>query len=143
MDRRSAVQVALVLAATASLTACATGGMLRSANVTNVELSSANYRVLARDVSGEASAGYLLGVSASTGQDIGTVALIRVQGDGQLYKHAIESLWEEFEAEHGPVAGRALALVNIRHDVDCLNALGLYTRARMWVRADVVEFVTP
>jgi hypothetical protein len=117
--------------------------MLRSANVTNVELSSANYRVLARDVSGEASAGYLLGVSASTGQDIGTVALIRVQGDGQLYKHAIESLWEEFEAEHGPVAGRALALVNIRHDVDCLNALGLYTRARMWVRADVVEFVTP
>jgi hypothetical protein len=143
MHRRSAGQIALVLLAAGSLAACATGGVLRSTNVTNVELASANYKVVARDVSGEAAAGYLFGASASRGQDIGTVALIRVKGDGQLYKHALEDLWAAFEAEHGPVTGRALALVNIRHDVDCLNVLGIYTQARMWVRADVVEFVKP
>jgi hypothetical protein len=143
MRRRSAVEIALVFLAAASFTACASGGVLRSTNVTNVELASANYKLVARDLSGEAAAGYLFGASASSGQDTGTVALIRVKGDGQLYRHAIENLWQEFEATHGPVEGRALALVNIRHDVDCLNVLGLYTQARMWVRADVVEFIAP
>lgn len=143
MQRRSLTRVAVVLAAAASLGACATGSVLRSSNLTNVQLSSANYKVVAIDVSGEAKAGYLFGFSASGGQEVHTLALFRVEGDGQLYKRAIEDLWAGFEDRYGPVEGRALALVNIRHDVDCTNALGLYTQARMWVRADVVEFVNP
>jgi hypothetical protein len=142
MRRRSMMWIAVVILAAASLTACATGGTLRSTNLTNVGLSSDNYRVIAKDVSGEASAGYLFGFSAASGQQITTLALIRVEGDGQLYKHALEELWASFEEEHGPAEGRALALVNIRHDADCTNVVGIFTKARMWVRADVVEFIS-
>ena len=44
-------------------------------------------------------------------------------------------------AEHGPVVGRNLALVNMTYDPDGANYLLLYSTLRVSVRADVMEFV--
>jgi hypothetical protein len=70
---------------------------------------------------------------------MGTLALARVQGEGALYRQALQNLWANFRAEHGDVEGRDLALVNVRFDGDALNLI-LYTRPTVSVRADVVEF---
>jgi hypothetical protein len=130
----------LIVAALAlTTTGCVTTGSFPAANVTSVELSESNYEIVATDVAGEASAGYLLGISAGTGFQMSTLALARVQGEGTLYRHAIQNLWVNFRAEHGDVEGRDLALVNVRFDGDALNLL-LYTRPTVSVRADVVEF---
>ncbi|HET6569558.1 MAG TPA: DUF6567 family protein [Rhodothermales bacterium] len=131
--------LALVLALV-PLTGCVTTGAFNSANLTNVELSQDNYRVVATNVSGEAEATYLLGLSAAMGMEMQTFALVRLSGNGMLYKAALDSLWRNFEARYGPVTDRALALVNVRYDSDALNVLGLFTRPRIGIRADVVEF---
>lgn len=133
------VRVLAVLVLILSLPGCATSGIFPSVNLTSVELGDADFRVVATDVGGEASAGYLLGVSAGMGPGMQTVAVARVAGDGQLYAAALRDLWRSFEAEHGPVRDRRLALVNVRFDSEALNLL-VYTRPRVWVRADVVEF---
>ena len=130
----------LIVAALAlTTTGCVTTGSFPAANVTSVELSESNYEIVATDVAGEASAGYLLGISAGPGFQMSTLALARVQGEGTLYRQAIQNLWASFRAEHGDVEGRDLALVNVRFDGDALNLL-LYTRPTVSVRADVVEF---
>lgn len=121
------------------LTGCASSGMFPSAHLTEVHLADGDFRVVATSVSGEAQAGYLVGVSAALYTEMRTVALARVSGTGQLYSDAIQDLWRNFEAENGPVAGRRLALVNVRFDSEALNLL-VYTRPRVFVRADVVEF---
>lgn len=130
-----AISVALLLAG------CASSGKFQSMNVTNVELSEPNYRIVATNISGEASAGYLLGLSVSAGGEMQTGALLRVKGEGMLYKEALENLWNNFEAAHGSVAGRNLALINVRYDADAMNVLGLYTQPKISIRADVIEFV--
>ena len=56
-------------------------------------------------------------------------------------KQALENLWTNFEAEHGPVVGRNLALVNVRYDSDAANYLLLYSKLWVSVRADVIEFI--
>ena len=43
------------------LIGCASTGQFNSTNLTNVELSQANFRVIATNVCGEASSHYLLG----------------------------------------------------------------------------------
>lgn len=129
-----AISVALLLAG------CASSGKFQSMNVTNVELSEPNYRIVATNISGEASAGYLLGLSVSAGGEMQTGALLRVKGEGMLYKEALENLWHNFEAAHGSVAGRHLALINVRYDADAMNVLGLYTQPKISIRADVIEF---
>lgn len=131
----------LVVGLVLTTTGCATTGSFPSANLTTVELSEANFEVVATDVSGEASAGYLLGISGSFGlsSQTNTLALARVEGDGALYRAALQDLWATFRAEHGEVEGRDLALVNVRFDSDALNLL-LYTRPTVSIRADVVEF---
>lgn len=123
-------------------TGCVTTGSFPSANVTNVELSESNFEVVATDVAGEASAGYILGFSAGfgVGSQMSTLALARVEGEGTLYRQAIENLWNNFRAEYGDVEGRNLALVNVRFDGDALNLFLLYTRPTISIRADVVEF---
>jgi uncharacterized protein DUF6567 len=131
---------ALVVSLAALPFGCASGGTFPAATVTNVTLSNAGYRIVATDVEGEASAGYLLGVSASRGQEMTTLALARVKGDGMLYKRALQNLWANFETRHGKIEGRHLALVNVRFDGDALNVVGLYTRPKVSVRADVIEF---
>ena len=123
-----------------SFTGCATSGLFPSAHLTNVELSEANYRIVAKNVGGEASAGYILGISGAFRGEMQTFGLIRVTGDGMLYQTALDSLWRSVEQQQGQaVEGRRLALTNVRYDTEALNVL-LYTQPTVVVRADVIEF---
>lgn len=131
--------IAMGILALATLGGCAQAGMFAAGSLTTVELSQPNYRVVAVGVSGEAKAGYLLGVSFSIGPQTGSLALARVGGTGQLYKEAMENLWKDFEKTNGPVVGRRLALSNIRYDADSRN-LFFYTDVKLSIRADVIEF---
>lgn len=136
-------QILLVLGCAAILTVssgCASGGMFSAGNLTDVQLQRSNFKVIARNVSGEAKAGYVLGLSFSMGAATNTFALIRVDGTGMLYKEAMENLWKDFEASHGKVEGKKLALVNVRYDGDVLNLI-VYTQPKIMIRADVVEFI--
>ena len=134
-------RVPLVLALTSILLAgCVNSGAFFANNLTNVELGEGNYRLVATNVSGQAEAGYLLGFSGSQLGHATTFALIRVEGDGLLYKAAVQDLWSKFEAQHGSVQDRRLALVNVHFDADAANYLGVYTKSTVSVRADVVEF---
>jgi len=121
------------------ISGCANTGLFFATNNTEVELSSNNYEIVATNVSGEAEAGYLLGISFSAGAATNTVALARVSGSGMLYMEALENLWKNYEEKHGSVIGKKLALVNVRYDSDALNLI-LYTKAKISIRADVVEF---
>lgn len=123
------------------LSGCINSGAFYAANMTTVELGEANYQVIATNVHGQSAAGYLIGLSGSQGGYATTFALLRVEGDGLLYKSAIEDLWMGFEEDHGPVGNRTLALINVQFDADASNYLGLYSKSVVSVRADVVEFV--
>jgi hypothetical protein len=132
--------LSLILAASIlSLTGCATGGMFLSGNITDVQLQKNNFKIVARDVSGEAQAGYLFGASMSVGMTTNTFALFRISGTGMLYKEALVNLWKNVEAAYGPIEGKKIALVNVRYDAEALN-LFVYTQPKIVVRADVVEF---
>ena len=119
---------------------CINSGAFYAGNLTNVELHDANYRIVATNVNGQAHAGYLIGITASQGGYASTLALFRVEGDGLLYKAAVENLWAEFEANYGPVQNRRLALINMQFDADATNYIGIYTKSLVSVRADVIEF---
>lgn len=119
---------------------CGTMGTFRANNVTNVELSEANFNIVARDLQGSASQGYLLGVSVQQFSDVTTFGLIKVSGDDKLYDTAIKALWEDFRQKYGETEGRNLVLVNIRQDSKTLNTL-VYTEAHLFISADVVEFI--
>ncbi len=123
-----------------TLVGCASTGRFSSTNLTNVELSEGNFRVVATNVYGEASADYLFGFSVAQGGEMQTVALIHLGGDRLLYKVALENLWRNFEQTHGNIEGRSLALANVRFDSDALNVF-FFTRSTISVRADVIEFV--
>jgi hypothetical protein len=122
-----------------SLTSCLSTGMHASTNITNVELSNANYRIIARSVKGEAQAGYLFGASYGVGMYTAIFGVARISGERALYQAAMDNLWASFESQHGSVAGRRLALVNIRYDVNALN-LFVYTQPHLTIQADVIEF---
>jgi hypothetical protein len=122
-----------------TLAGCASTGRFSSTNLTNVELSEGNFRVVATNVYGEASADYLFGFSVAQGGEMQTVALIHLGGDRLLYKVALENLWRNFEQTHGNIEGRSLALANVRFDSDALNVF-FFTRSTISVRADVIEF---
>lgn len=121
------------------LAGCFTTGSFTSVHTTTVELSEPNFELVATGVTGEATAGYLLGVSGGMFFSTNTVALARVSGSGLLYEEALADLWANFEEEYGEVQGRDLALVNVRYDVEALNLI-VYTSPTVLVRADVVEF---
>ena len=57
------------------LSGCASSGLFFSMNNTAVELSENNYEIVATNVSGEAEAGYILGLSFSAGAATNTLAL--------------------------------------------------------------------
>ena len=128
-----------VLAVAFVLSGCASTGAFNTLNTTEVQLSEANYEVVATSVEGEASAGHLFGVSASVRRQMQTVSLIRIAGSERLYGDALKDLWSNFEKQHGEAEGEELALVNLRYDTDALNLL-VYTRPTISVRADVVRF---
>jgi hypothetical protein len=121
------------------LTGCASSGAFLSGNVTDVQLQRNNFKIVAQNISGEAQAGYLFGGTVSTGFATNTFALFRVSGTGMLYKEALENLWKNYEAAHGPVDGKKIALINVRYDSDALNLM-FYTQPKIAIRADVIEF---
>lgn len=122
------------------LSGCATSGMHMSSSLTNVQLSEANYRLVARSISGEAKAGYLLGAAFGVGMYTQVIGVARVSGDKALYKTAMDDLWDNFEEKHGSAIGRNLALVNVRYDIDALNLL-VYTQPILTIQADIIEFL--
>lgn len=121
------------------LSGCSNTGAFLSANQTIVNLNEGNYSLTATNVSGESESGYLLGLSYSTGLNAATLAIARVEGTGMLYAEALENLWDNYEAEYGDISDRKLALANIRYDSDILNLI-LYTKVKVIVRADIIEF---
>ncbi len=122
------------------LAGCGSTGAFNTVNLTEVQLSDNNYEIVATDVVGEASAGYILGLSTGIyGRQMQTIAIARVSGSGMIYGEAIKNLWESFRDEYGDVEGRNIALINVRYDTDALNLI-LYTKSTVSVRADVVEF---
>lgn len=124
------------------ISGCGSTGAFNAASLTNVELSEADYEIVAVNVKGEASAGYLLGISSGLyGNQMQTLAIARISGSGMIYGEAIENLWENFESEYGETEGRSLALINVRYDTEALNLI-LYTKPTVSVRADVIEFKT-
>lgn len=133
------LRISLCVLIAAMFAGCASGGMFTASNITEVQLQKNNFIIVARNVSGEAEAGYLFGSTFSLGMMTNTVAVLRVSGTGMLYKEALEDLWKNYEAVHGPVEGKKLALVNVRYDADALN-LFVYTHPKVMIRADVVEF---
>ena len=129
----------LLLFSLSLLYGCSTSGMFTSANLTNVELRKANYKIAATNISGEAEAGYIIGATFPVGPLTQTFALVRVSGTGMLYKEALENLWKNYEDKYGKVEGDKLALINVRYDSDALNLI-LYTSAKIYIRADVIRF---
>jgi hypothetical protein len=132
--------IIVLVSGIAMIISCSNNGMFVGVNQTNVELSKANYKIVATNLVGQSQVGYLLGLSTSFGSSTQTFALARVAGTGMLYKEALEDLWQKFEAQHGKIEGRKLALANVRYDSEILN-LFLYTGVKIFIRADIVEFL--
>lgn len=130
---------ALSFAAVILLNGCASSGLTASSHVTNVQLTNPNFKVIATNVSGEATSKGIIGVSYGLGITTTQLTLIPITADRMLYKVAMRNLWANFEAKNGPTTNRKLALVNVRYDSESLN-LFLYTKVTTAVVADVVEF---
>ncbi len=139
MKLKDLVLTAVIVPLCFAAAGCSTAGMFVSGNLTDVQLQSGNYTIVARGVTGEAKAAYLFGVSVPMGMTTNTFAVARVDGTGMLYKEAMDNMWKNFESAHGPAEGKRLALINVHYDTDALN-LVIYTQPKVTVRADVVEF---
>lgn len=133
------VRVLLLLVLVGSLTGCVSSGSFFSGTLTDVQLQSNNYEIVATDMEGTATAGYILGVSGGLGPSTTAIAVAKVSGDDSLYKTALENLWANVQAQTQAAEGRSLALVNVRYDVSALNLI-VYTQPTVTVRADIVEF---
>lgn len=118
---------------------CTSTGAFLSANQTIVNLEEGNYTIAATNVTGESETGYILGLSYSTGLTAATLAIARVEGTGMLYAEALENLWLNYESAGGEVTNQKLALANVRYDTDIINLI-VYTKVKIRVRADIVEF---
>ena len=132
------VHILIVLGALL-VSGCSNTGAFLAGNQTIVNLNDGNYSISATNVTGESQAGYILGVSYSSGLAAASLAIARVDGTGMLYAEALENLWNSYESEYGKVEDAKLALTNVRYDADILNLI-LYTQVKITVRADVVEF---
>lgn len=119
---------------------CGSTGAFNTASLTEVQLSENNYEIVATNVQGEASAGYILGLSTGVySRQMQTLAVARVSGSGMIYGEALKNLWNNFRDQYGKVKGRNLALINVRYDTEALNLI-LYTKPTVSVRADIIEF---
>jgi len=136
---KSYLWIVTLLGAASLLTGCAASGLTASSHLTNVELSDGNYRVVATNITGQASSKGIVGISVGFGMGGSQMSLIPLTEDRMLYKRAMQDLWNNFEERHGAPANRRLALVNVRFDSESLNLL-LYTRLNTVIIADVVEF---
>ncbi|SMO66913.1 DUF6567 family protein [Gracilimonas mengyeensis] len=120
-------------------TGCSNSGMFIASNSTEVQLNEGNYTIVAKNVTGSAESAYILGGSFSWGMATNSFGLIPLEGSKTLYKDARENLWINFEAEHEPIEGKKLALVNVQYDGATSNFI-LYTKAKVTITADVIEF---
>lgn len=136
---KTLIRLLPVLAMVILLNSCASTGLTASSHVTNVQLTNPNFRVVATNVTGEASSKGIIGASYGLGVATTQLALIPITNERMLYKVAMKNLWENFEAKNGAIANRRLALVNVRYDSESLN-LFFYTKVTTAVVADVVEF---
>ena len=118
---------------------CGSSGLTASSHLTNVQLATPNFRIVATNVSGQASKEALLGVSFGLGMASTQLALIPLTEDRMLYKKAMQELWANYEAKNGTAANAKVALVNVRYDFESLN-LFLYTKITTVVVADIVAF---
>lgn len=132
-------KIYLILALALTVTGCTSSGAFLSVNQTNVELGEGNYSLTATGVSGQAEADYIIGLSYSSGFMANTIALARVSGSDKLYADALDNLWQSYESNHGAISDKKLALTNVRYDADIVNLI-LYTKVKITVRADIVEF---
>jgi hypothetical protein len=137
--RHKLFHMLLILTLISLMSGCYSAGSFLSQNVTNVELSDPNFSYVATNLGGTSQAGYLIGISFSTGFMANTFALVRVDGTATLYDDAVQDLWEKYKEKNGDIEGKKLALVNIRYDTDILN-LFVYTQTKLYIHADVVEF---
>lgn len=136
---RNLILVILIPVTFALFSGCYTGGSFLSQNVTNVNLSNAKFKVVARDLEGCSKAEYLIGFSYSTGFMASTAALARIGGSAKLYDDAIKNLWKSYRDNYGETEGKKLLLANIRYDTDILNLI-VYTSTKLYIHADVIEF---
>jgi len=121
------------------ISGCMSSGAYLSSNQTMVELSEGNYSIVGTGVAGESEAAYILGISYSTRFMSTAFAVARVEGTGMIYAEALNNLWENFEKDFGMSSNHKLALANVRYDTDIINLI-LYTKIKVMVRADVIEF---
>jgi len=138
--RQRVILLPLLFALLAFLSSCTTGGSFLAHNITNVELSNANFEIAAKNVEGYSKASYLIGVSFSSGNNANTLALFRIGGTAKLYDDAIQNLWKNYSEKYGETKGKKLVLANIRTDTDIINLL-VYTQTELYITADVIEFV--
>jgi hypothetical protein len=118
---------------------CMSSGLTASTHRTDVQLSRANYRIVATNISGKASSDALFGASFGVGVAGNQVALIPLSSSRSLYQLAMKDMWASFETAHGAIGNRRLALVNFRYDSESLNAF-IYTKVTVTVVADIIEF---
>jgi hypothetical protein len=131
--------VILLLLILVIFSSCTTGGSFLAHNVTNVELSDSNFKIVAKNLEGHSKASYLIGVSFSIGNIANTFALVRIGGTAKLYDDAIQNLWKNYKEKHGDTEDKKLVLANIRIDNDILNFF-VYTQTELYITADVIEF---
>ncbi len=129
----------VLLSAILVMSGCVNSGLFMSSNQTLVELRESNFSIVATDVTGEASASYLIGVSISSGFMTQTISLLKLNGPDALYQEALKDLWQNVEKKVGKVEGRGLALTNVRYDTQISNFL-IFNKVKLMVRADVVAF---
>ncbi len=130
----------LLLSGVLLVSGCSHSGAFLASQQTSVELSEANFKIVATNVSGTASVSYAVGASYSFGAVSESFGLIRLNGDEFIYDAAMKNLWQNVEQKLQSVENRTLALVNVRYDSDLTNFI-LFTKATVVVRADVIEFI--
>jgi len=90
------------------LSSCTTGGSFLAHNITNVELSEPNFKIVAKNLEGYSKASYLIGFSYSTGNIANTMALVRIGGTAKLYDDAIQNVWKNYQEKYGDPEGKKL-----------------------------------
>lgn len=136
---KNSISIVLAIALASLLGGCASSGLTASTHRTDVGLTNNNYRIVATNITGEATSEGVIGFSLGIGMGATQFTLIPLTPDRTLYKNAMEKLWANFEAKHGPVTNRTLALANLRYDAETLNTL-VYTKLKIVIIADVIEF---
>ncbi|MBK9400623.1 MAG: hypothetical protein IPN36_07100 [Bacteroidetes bacterium] len=119
---------------------CASTGLTASAHLTNVGLTSKTIKLWPQVSVVNPQVKGILGVSFGIGLGGGQFSIIPLSSNRALYKNAMENLWANFAGQRMEVLlDWTLALTNLRYDSETFNML-FYTKIKIVVIADVVEF---